>query len=250
MFQESIIIIRENFLQFKGTGMYLALFFFCMIYIFLKEEDKKKKIFFVYYPLIIFFITLNPVFNKIVGKIFTINVYWRVFWMLPLGSTIAYGGVKFISEGKDKLEKAVVCIGIIVTIIISGKFVYNSENYVPIGNLYKVPDESVRVAQLIGADDLENKKAMLLPELTPYIRQIDANIGLAYKRDTKMDYSNNKYVQTMYSGNVEEITKLAKESDCNYIVMDKGTVLSLDFFYFNFNPMAETEHYVIYKLES
>lgn len=170
--------------------------------------------------------------------------------MLPLGSTIAYGGVKFISEGKDKLEKAVVCIGIIVTIIISGKFVYNSENYVPIGNLYKVPDESVRVAQLIGADDLENKKAMLLPELTPYIRQIDANIGLAYKRDTKMDYSNNKYVQTMYSGNVEEITKLAKESDCNYIVMDKGTVLSLDFFYFNFNPMAETEHYVIYKLES
>ncbi len=28
MFQESIIIIRESFLQFKGTGMYLALFFF------------------------------------------------------------------------------------------------------------------------------------------------------------------------------------------------------------------------------
>lgn len=250
MFQESIAIIIGSFLQFKGTGMYIAIFFFCMIYIFLKEEDKKKKIFFVYYPLIIFFIILNPIFNKIVGKIFTGNVYWRMFWMLPLGSTIAYASVKFINEGKQQTERILACIGIIVTIIISGSFIYNKANYTPIGNFYKVPDESVRVAQLIGADNLENKKAMVLPELVPYIRQVDASIGLAYKRDTKMDYSKNKFVQTMYSGNVENITKLAKESDCNYIVMDKGTVLSLDFFYFNFNPMAETEHYVIYKLES
>lgn len=250
MFQESIIIIRESFLQFKGTGMYLALFFFGMIYIFLKEEDKKKKIFFVYYPLIILFITLNPIFNKIVGKVFNGSVYWRLFWMIPLGSTIAYAGIKLINEGKEKFEKVVTCIGIIATIIISGKFIYNNENYVPIGNLYKVPDESVRIAQLIGADNLENKKAMTSPELTAYIRQVDASIGLAYKREPTGNYSNNKYVQTIYSGNVEEITKLAKKSECNYIVMDKGTVLSLDFFYFNFNPMAETEHYVIYKLES
>ena len=234
MFQENITIVKESFKQFKGTGMYLALFFFSIIYIFLKEEDKKKKIF----------------FNKIVGKIFTGSVYWRVFWMLPLGSTIAYASVKIIDEGKEKFEKIVACIGIIVTIIVSGTFIYNKLNYQPIGNLYKVPDESVRVAQLIGADTLTNKKAMVLPELVPYIRQVDATIGLAYKRDTKMDYSKNKFVQAMYSGNVENITKLAKENNCNYIVMDKGTVLSLDFFYFNFNPMAETEHYVSYKLES
>jgi len=250
MFQESIIIIKGSFSQFKGNGMYMALFFFSMIYIFLKEDDKKKKAFFVYYPLIIFFITLNPIFNKIVGKVFNGSVYWRMFWMLPLGSTIAYASVKIINEGKKQTERILACIGIIVTIILSGSFIYNKANYTPIGNLYKVPDESVRIAQLIGADDLKNKKAFTSEKLVPYIRQVDASISLAYKREPSGNYSKNKFVQTMYSGNVENITKLAKESNCNYIVMDKGIVLSLDFFYFNFNPMAETEHYVIYKLES
>lgn len=34
MFQESIEIIKNNFLQFKGTGMYLALFYVALLYIF------------------------------------------------------------------------------------------------------------------------------------------------------------------------------------------------------------------------
>ena len=37
MFQENITIVKESFKQFKGTGMYLALFFFSIIYIFLKN---------------------------------------------------------------------------------------------------------------------------------------------------------------------------------------------------------------------
>ena len=75
MFQENIEIIRNTFIEFKGTGMYVALFFIAMLYIYFKEEDKKKKSLFIYFPLIILFVTLNPLFNKIVGKIFTESVY-------------------------------------------------------------------------------------------------------------------------------------------------------------------------------
>ena len=104
MFEENIKIIKQTFLEFQGSGMYIVLFFISMIYIFIKEKDKKIKAFLIYFSIIILLITLNPIFNKLVGKIFTDTVYWRVYWMIPLGVTIAYGAVKFIKNEKKKPE--------------------------------------------------------------------------------------------------------------------------------------------------
>ena len=39
MFQNSIEIIKNTFLEYKGQGMYIALFLIGMLYIFLKEKD-------------------------------------------------------------------------------------------------------------------------------------------------------------------------------------------------------------------
>lgn len=247
MFQESIEIIKNNFLQFKGTGMYLALFYVALLYIFLKEKDKKKKIFFIYFSLIIFIITLNPVFNKIVGSIFTDAVYWRVFWLLPIGFTISYAGVKFINEGKEKKEQIIIAIGIITIIMLSGKLVYNKENYEYVNNMYKLPDECVQVAQIISSDKEEKKKALTADHLVAYIRQIDANIELAYKREPT-GYAENEIVQTLITGDTEKIANIAIENNCNYIVMYKDVKLTVDFYYFGFEKINETPNYVIYKL--
>ena len=167
MFQENIEIIRNTFIEFKGTGMYVALFFIAMLYIYFKEEDKKKKSLFIYFPLIILFVTLNPLFNKIVGKIFTESVYWRVYWLLPIGITIGYAIIKFVSEQKEKSQKIIVTISLLTILIVSGKCVYNKENFEKVGNLYKLPDDAVLVAQLIEDDDLANKKALVTENLTP-----------------------------------------------------------------------------------
>ena len=249
MFEDNIEIIKYCFKEFRGTGMYIAIFLISLIYIFVKS-DKKKRIFFVYYSLFIFLITLNPFFNKAVGSIFKKSTYWRVFWMLPLGITIAYAGVKLIGESNKKFERIFVSIGLILTIIISGKLIYNKDNYKQLGNVYKLPDEAVLVAQLLKTDEYEGQKKAYVPEtLTPYIRQIDGSINLAYKREPA-GYKGHKFVETLAIGDVKKITDLAKETECNYIVMKKEVKINVDFHYFGYEKINETDNYIIYKKTS
>lgn len=193
MFEENIKIIKNTFQEFIGSGMYMLLFFIALLYIYLKEDNKRNKAFFVYASIIILLITLNPIFNKLVGKIFTDSVYWRVFWLLPLGITIAYAGVKFINSEKQKYKQIVATVGLILIVVVSGKMIYNKENYFKLGNLYKLPDEDVLVTQLIGADDEEHKKAIAPESLVAHMRQVDASIDLAYRRDPQGKRKPNTY---------------------------------------------------------
>lgn len=246
MFKENIEIIKNTFGEFKGSGMYIALFFIAMLYIYLKEENKKIKAFLVYFPIIVLLITLNPIFNKLAGRIFTSTVYWRVYWMLPLGVVIAYAAVKFINNENERAKKIVATIGIIITIIISGRLIYNKENYKKFGNLYKVPDEAIEVVEIIRQGDEENKKALTSEQLVAYIRQIDASIGLAYKREPT-GYLDNEFVRIMHSGISEDIVNMALENDCNYIVLDRGLVINVELHYFGFQRIAETANFIIYR---
>lgn len=243
---ENIEIIKNAFLEYKGTGAYITLYLISMIYLLLKEENKQKRFMFIYFPLVMILIILNPIFNEFVGKAFTASLYSRVFWTVPLGITIAYSFVKVVSEIESKNKKIITTIVLILIIFISGKFIYTSENYTKVGNLYKLPDEHVLVAQLIGADENEYKKALVPETLCAHIRQIEPSINLAYKREPQ-GYENNKYVIALNSGNTEEITKLAIENECNYIVMKKEIVVTVDFSYFGFEKINETDNYVIYK---
>lgn len=193
MFEENIEIIKNTFLEFIGSGMYMLLFFIALLYIYLKEENKKNKAFLLYTSIIVLLITLNPIFNKVVGKIFTASVYWRVFWLLPLGITIAYAGVKFINSEKTKYKQVVATVGLILIVVVSGKFIYTKENYFKLGNLYKLPDEDVLVTQLIGADDEEYKKVIAPESLVAHMRQVDASIDLAYRRDPQGKRKFNTY---------------------------------------------------------
>ena len=243
---ENIEAIKNAFIQYKGSGAYITLYLIAIIYLFLKEKDKEKRFFFIYFPIGLCLILFNPIFNKIVGKIITPSLYSRVFWTVPLGLTIAYTCVKVISELEEKNKKIVTTVLLILIIFISGKFIYISENYTKVGNLYKLPDEHVLVAQLIGVDEEEYKKALVPETMCAHIRQIEPSIKLAYKRNPQ-GYENNKYVITLNSGNTEEITKIAVKNECNYIVMKKEIVITVDFNYFGFEKINETDNYVIYK---
>ncbi|MBQ7410841.1 MAG: hypothetical protein IJW20_05630 [Clostridia bacterium] len=245
---ESINIIKNTFMEYRGTGGFITLYLIALIYLFFKEENKEKRMFFIYFQFLILLVVLNPIFNKIVGKIFKASVYWRVYWTIPLGITIAYTAVKIISElNQEKIKKVILSITFIFIIMISGKFIYTEANYQKVGNLYKVPDESILVTQLISADNEEYKKAIVPENLVAYIRQIDSSIELAYKREPT-GYENHPIVTPLRLGDTEWIANAAKDNNCNYIVVDKNIPLSLDFSYFGFNALAETPKYVIYKI--
>ena len=247
MFEENIEIIKNTFGEFKGSGMYMILFFISIIYILIKEDNKKVKAFLIYFSIIILLITLNPIFNKLVGKILTDSVYWRVYWMLPLGTVIAYAGVKFINNSNGKIKKVISTVAIIIVIIISGKLIYNKDNYKKINNLYKVPDEVLEVVEIIRQGDEENKKALTSEQLVPYIRQVEPSIELAYRREPT-GYLENEYVRIMHSGISKDIVQMAFDNDCNYIVLDRGLVINVELHYFGFERIAETANFIIYRV--
>lgn len=248
MLTEYIDTIKSSYEQFIGGGMYFALFLVSMLYIFLKEKDKKKRIFFVYFPILVFAVITNPVFNALSSVVFTVNTYYRLFWLLPLGTVIAYAAVLVVNEGKKQIEKVAIFCSLIIIIALSGKFYFDTKGtFIEMGNLYKVPDESVLVAQLIGIDEEENKKALVPGELTPYIRQIDATIELLYGREPDTAYWNNPLATELDNGNVEYIAKVLEEKECQYVVFKRATVMREPIQNYGFEMINETENYVIYK---
>lgn len=250
MFKQNIEVIKDTFQQFKGTGMYIALFLISIIYIGIKEENKKVKRFMIYYSVITLLITLNPIFNKIVRPIFTDSVYWRVYWIIPLGVTIAYAAVKVVDSSKGKFQKAFLIIGIGITIVFSGQFIYTKANYAKVGNWYKLPDEHVQIAQLIGIDEEKHKKAIVPETMIAHIRQIDATIELAYRRIPEGTYLENEIVLALYSGSAKQIAVQAEKHKCNYIVLKRQNPLDEDLEEYNFTIIAQTENYDIYKLKT
>lgn len=246
MFKENIEVIKNSFLEYQGSGMYIALFLIAMLYIYLKEKDKKMRCIFLYFPIVVYAIILNPIFNKIVGKIFTGSVYWRMYWILPIGITLAYTIMKFVMEQKEKAQKIVVAISLVTILIVSGKFVYGYGNFEKVGNLYKLPDDAVLVAQLIEVDDTEYKKALVPENLTPYIRQVTSKVELAYRRKPE-GYTNDPLIIALHSGNVKYIAEYAKNTNSNYVVYNKATVLTEPMENYGFEKYNESVFFAIYK---
>ena len=105
MFHENLQIIQESFLRYKGTGMYMALFLVAILYIFLVDKNKKNKAFLVYFPCFILLVILNPIFHKFVNPFLNQNVYWRTFWLLPIGIVMAYAATNVIKNRENSKNK-------------------------------------------------------------------------------------------------------------------------------------------------
>lgn len=260
MFNDSFLVIKKSFVDYKGPySMYLAIWLLAMLYIYLTEENKKIKTFFLGYSLtVIFVIICNPIIYKLLGSILTIDTYWRLFWILPVGIVIAYAAVKLIFSIQEKNKKIVTILTIFITIIASGSCVYKyfdiskvkefdylNYNFAKVNNLYKIPDEAFEISKIISEHDSENKKVMAPEEIVPYIRQYDACIHLVYGRNP-WGYEDNENLKMLYAGNIKDLIPKLDELNSNYIIFRKETELNDDISKYSYELIDETENYNIY----
>ncbi len=247
MFEESLEIIKNCFIEYKGTGSYMTLYCLAVLYLFLKEKDKTKRAFTIYFPIFVLLLVMNPIFNKAVGSILKKGAYWRVFWLVPMGVTIAYASAKLIMSLERISQKIIVSICFMGIIALGGKYMYTEGNFLPVGNPYKIQDDMVYVAQIIGADEAEYKKALVSHYLAPYIRQIDGSIELAYPRSAT-PYTPESIAAKIMRGEVNEVVAYAQKNNANYIVFHKETELLGDVEEYGYKLLQETQDYRIYKL--
>ena len=247
MFSNQLYNLKVTIDETKGTGEFVALFIIAVIYIFLKEKDEAKRRVFCYASVLLIFIILNPIFNKIVGGFFRKSIYWRFFWTVPISITVAYVATSVIKEIDSNSKKIIVGLAFVMLIMFSGKLIYNDINYQKVNNLYKQTDEDVMIANLITIDSAEYKRIICPEKLNNHLRQIEPSLIMAYPRRPDGDYSKDPIYYSITNGNVEEIDKYAKDNNFNYVIFDKNVELTAPMESAGFHIIYETDHYRIYK---
>ena len=202
----------------------------------------------VYYPIIMFVIVLNPIFLYYLFKVVPTNVYYRFFWSIPLGLTIAYFGAQVIADSDKTTKKILGMIMLCSLIIYCGKCVYTEEVFVKVDNWHKLPDEKLEITKEIAKTNVKEKNAMVPTNLVGFVRQYDTSIKLAYPRRPYEDYEVFEIVGYYYAGDVENLVDLCKKKNVNIIVYDKAIQLSAPLQNYGFELFEQVGQYDIYVL--
>ena len=256
--------IFSSFQRFSGEGTYLILFLCALFFVYLHEKRKSVKLTFVEYSigiglLMIFPLTALVIMDYLIGE----EVYWRMFWLLPIPFVMAYAAVRLLEREKNG-KKVFLAFFLCAVVMLSGKLVYANGEIERSSNLEKIPSESIEVCNALSRDAIQNglkKKRVVVPsELLPYVRQYDATIEMPYGRNAikqeKLSENCDNIYGIMCKKKAEDmdllhLTGLLKTEDCNYLVMkldvavDVGTELEQ----YGYVQTAATENYVIYRCD-
>lgn len=250
--ESAIGVIKLSYERFIGSGFYFGLFLLLLIYIIIrnKKEDKYIKTFFSLYPLIIGIIIANPIFYYVSVEFIDVDVYWRSFWCMPLGITIAYGFTKMIKDIKKENIRKIEFIVILIAIGLSGKFIYTSEFFEPSTNPYKVPEMALDIIMEISNDDEEVKKVAGPEEIVVYMRQIDGTVQNVDYRSLSSEYGADQIIGKINRGLVSLYGWQCKQLGCNYIVTENDVEKDERLENHGYFEIKSNDRYTLYKLES
>jgi len=247
---------------FGGKILFFIVFIMSIEYIWLTEKNKKVKYFFTIYEVFLLLIIWNPVCIKILEKFINFGSMYRFYFMLPFTLTIAYAITKIISKLKNKYYKLGAIFGVFIVISYIQGSVFNESNTIKVNNWYKLPDETIAVAEIIENDDMyEEKRAMVPYGMSSQIQQVYADIFLPYTRivfnipdengnpsPTDSDHASEfPPVVNLNNGNVEYLGQYAKDNNLNYIVVSKEVILNDDMKNIGFELFRETNENVVYR---
>lgn len=246
--------------NYCGNGMQFLLFLVALF--FLAEVKKNKKLYTIinqysYFIMIImiFPVTAVIIMDYLIGE----EVYWRMFWLLPLPVVIASAGVELINLEKRSKRKKGILIWVLATIILCGNFVYDTDTITVAQNMEKIPDQAKQVCNEISCDALSNqietKKVAVPKQLLSYIRQYDATIDMPYGRNGVKDEENlsenlKKIIDLMDEDEVDYflLSGYLKQEKCNYLVLEKEKK-STELEKCGYFQIAKTEEYAIYRCD-
>lgn len=244
---------------FNKTVLSLVILAVCIMYIYYTEKNKKIRDFFVIYTLIILFIICNPLFIHIIESFINFGSLYRLYYMIPMYIIIAYVFTKII---RKKSHKLIYILLLPLILGLFGKSVYNEIGLMKYNNFYKLPDETVFVAETIYNDELyaEYKKAIVPYGMSSQIQQIYPNIKLAYTRfvsnvesnglpspsDTD-DPSGYEIIQKMNEGDTRYICEYCENELINYIAIYDNINIKQPFENFGFEKIDSNYGVSVYR---
>jgi hypothetical protein len=201
--------ILYNFKAFTGTDYgHMILFLVCMcICIFLSKKKECYKFISVIFGISLL-VLFNPLFYNLIGERFLSGVYWRLFWILPMGLVVAAVFTELTGLVKISIFKYLLAAALMLLAAVSGKLVLSRDNYSFPENPYQISSAVAAVCDTILEDsDARQTKAVVPYEMLTEVRQYTSRIGLLYGR------------------NVDGyITQMTPEEEWAYCIMSESNV--------------------------
>lgn len=245
--------------------LFFVVFLLVVEYIWFTEKNKKIRDFFTWFICIMLAVIWNPVCVRLLGKFINFSSMYRLYFLLPINLTIAVAGTRFIERQKNKVIQVLVLIVMIVAIINFGSCIFNETSTIKTNNYYKLPDETVAVANIIHNDNTFKEKRAVVPYgMSSQINQIYPEIYLSYTRRVRNlgegtgvttptdsdDASDFGPVVNLNNGNVEFLKTYSERHKLNYIVINKSTTLTEPMENIGFKLYKETNEHIVYRKDS
>lgn len=180
--------VWDTWKSFFGQGKwYLVLLAISLVIIWIRGNEKAR-LYFIYTPLVMALALWNPVSGKFVAENITkISTYWRVLWLIPVGTSIAYAIILLLEIKRLKSTvRVTAAAAVLFFTVLSGKWMFTAENYfVKSVNAEKLPEEVIS----FGDSYLDGLQAGTYPvllcpdEFSTTLRQKYLNVALIYSRE-------------------------------------------------------------------
>lgn len=225
--RETFRAVMSMYDSYNGTGMQMALFFACLIYLIVQKREKEKRYLFAGYTLLFFLICFFPVTAKAIMACIGGEVYWRMFWLLPTAAVTAYTAVQVLMQTEGKGKRYALLAVLLAVAALTGTNAYNGTVFDRKQNWYKLPQDTVDICDIIERDAAENgiadKKLITVNDLITSIRQYDAQIKMPYGNEVmkgnRAETENASQIFRIMSGedkNWDALLWYAAMEDCSY----------------------------------
>lgn len=252
-----ISVCKEAYERFVGNGLYIGIFFISILYLISnmrKENNKERKIKLILgiYSIIVLIINLTPIWTSFLTSMLRENAtYWRVYWLLPIGISIAFMFTEIISKKDSLKDRMIISIVIIGMIVLSGKYMYNSEEmerFIKVENYYKVPNNVLDIINHVSADDNDYKKLAGTELFIIYTRQVDGNIILPEVRILDCNYGDDSIVTLIKEKKLKAICDYCTNKKCNYLVVNNDLEFPKEYILgYDIKELYKNNEYCLYK---
>lgn len=253
----TLISLFNNILAiFKSvTGPYVmfGLFLSSMLYLAITKEKKDRDIL-VYLGVAVLILFFNPAVFWFVGKkVLGDQSYCRMLWTIPQVMIMAYSLSDIVLKQGEKKKKCIVCMSCIFVLMVSGRIIYNQENFALRKNLYGVSSEVVEIAKAIEPSKIDEQMTRITahPEITSQIRQI---IDYPIMRYDRLGFAENggskvAYVELQEDYPCEEALVEAANSGHAYLII-KSSQESPEYEKLGCYLVHRTDNYLLYCLDN
>jgi len=170
---------------------YFIMYAAALLFVLLRGNKQDKEVFLPQAGMLLLTV-YNPFFPVLLNKFFDVNnEYYRFFWIAPVVILISYIFAK-LAQDMSGLAGGAVTILFILVIAAGGSFLYKNE-YIKSPNIYKMPSEIPKIAEMIH-EDAEGRydgdyypRAAFEYDYEMCFRQYDASIMLFCDREAYLN---------------------------------------------------------------